>query len=69
MMTPYKKESGNKRYLKLFNNKAKYLMVTMALSYGILIVAAFNKWVTILVRTPASTFSEPLAKIRKCVLG
>jgi hypothetical protein len=32
MMTPYKKESGSKRYLKLFNSKAKYLVVTMALS-------------------------------------
>jgi hypothetical protein len=32
IMTPYKKESGNKRYLKLFNSKAKYLVVTMALS-------------------------------------
>jgi len=32
MMTPYKKESGSKRYLKLFNSKAKYLVLTMVLS-------------------------------------
>jgi hypothetical protein len=32
MMAPYKKESGSKRYLKLFNSKAEYLVLTMALS-------------------------------------